>query len=230
MRCRLTSPTGWDPQLDRLQLFSESPDNWPWAHFYWQSPKCASYSNWPKATIFFPNGAFKLAPYSTGTANCGTSPLSMMLTRSVKADRRRDPASAEPWATNERRWPGLKPSGPPEAPAWKDKIPFRTSSSEATAGTTDPSGGSGRLRFSGAEECFSFEALRVSPSWGAKPSAEASSLTAPLTSPSANFAATLLLRVSSPPRTPYLVLGVTCTTGRSVFSKNSLTLKKWVLG
>ena len=168
--------------------------------------------------------AHSLAPYSTGTANCGTSLLSMTLTRSVKADRKRDPASAEPWATNERRWPRRRPSGPPEAPAWKDKIPFQTSSSsELTAGTTDPSGGSGRLRFSGSEGCFSFKALSVSPSWGAKPSAEASSLTAPLTSPSANLSATLLLRVSSPPRTPYLILRVTCTTGRSVFSKNWAT-------
>ena len=121
--------------------------------------------------------AHSLAPYSIGTANCGTSPLSMTLTRSVKADRRRDPASAEPWATSERRWPGQSPSGPLEAPAWKDKIPFRTSSSKATAGTTDPSGGSGRLKFSGAEGCFSFKALSVSLSWGAKPSAKASSVT-----------------------------------------------------
>ena len=115
-------------------------------------------SNWPDATIFFLM-AHSLAPYSTGTANCGTWPLSMTLTRSVKADRKRDPASAEPWATNERSWPGRRPSGPPEAPAWKDKIPFRTSSSEATAGTTGPSVGSGRLRFSVAEGCFSFKAL-----------------------------------------------------------------------
>ena len=35
---------------------------------------------------------------------------------------------------------------------------------EATARTTDPSGGSGSLRFFGAEGCFSFKALRVSPS------------------------------------------------------------------
>ena len=138
------------------------------------------------------------------TANCGTSPLSMTFTRSVKADRRRDPASAEPWATKERRCPGRRPSGPPEAPARKDKIAFLTSSSVATAGTTDPSGGSGRPKFSGAEGCFSFKALRVSPSCGAKPSADASSLTAPLTSPSANLAATLLFRVSSPPRTRQL--------------------------
>ena len=98
--------------------------------------------------------AHSLAPYSNGTTNCETSPLSMTLTRSVKADRRRDPASSEPWATNERRWPGRRPSGPSEAPAWKDKIPFQTSSSEATAGTTDPSGGSGRLRFSSSKVFF----------------------------------------------------------------------------
>ena len=129
--------------------------------------------------------AHTFALHSTGSANCGTLPLSMTLIRSVKADRRRDPASTELWAINERRWSGWRPSGPPEAPARKDKIPFRTSSSEATAGTTDPSAGSGRLRFSGAEGCFSFKALSVPPSGGAKPSAEASSLTAPLTSPSA---------------------------------------------
>ena len=82
----------------------------------------------------------------------------MTFTRSVKVDRRRDPASAEPWATNDRRWPGRKPSGQPEAPVRKDMIAFLTSSSVATAGTTDPSGGSGRLRFSGAEGCFSFKA------------------------------------------------------------------------
>ena len=110
------------------------------------------------------------------TANCGTLPLSMTFTRSVKADRRHDPASAEPLATNERRWPGQRPSGPPEAPARKDMIAFLTSSPVVTAGTTDPSGGSGRLRFSGAEGCFSFKALRVSPSCVAKPSADASSL------------------------------------------------------
>ena len=109
-------------------------------------------------------------------------------------------------------------SFPPEAPAWKDKIPFRTSSSEATAGTTDPSGGPGKLRFSGAEGCFSFKGLSLSPSWDAKPSAEASSLTAPLTSPSTNLAATLLLRVSSPSRAPYLGFGVACTSGRFVLS------------
>ena len=130
-----------------------------------------------------------------GTANCGITPLSMTFTRLVKADRRRDPASAEPCFTNERIWPGRRPSGPPEAPARKDKIAFLIPSSVATAGTTDPSGGLGRLRFSGAEGCFSFNALRVSPSCGAKPSANASSLTDPLTSPSANLAATLLFRV-----------------------------------
>ena len=159
-----------------------------------------------------------------GTANCGTSPLSMTFTKSVKADRRRDPASAEPWATNKRRWPGRRPSGPPEATARKDKIAFLTSSSVATAGTTDPSGGSGRLRFSGAEGCFSFKALRVSPSRSAKkPSSDASYLTAPLTSPLANLAATLLFRVSSPPRTPSPLLVVTCTAGRSVPSINRAT-------
>ena len=141
-----------------------------------------------------------------GTANCGTLPFSMTFTRSVKADRRRDPVSAEPWATNEWRWPGRRPSGPPEAPARKDKIAFPTYSSVATAGTTDPSGESGSPRFFGAEGCFSFKALRVSPSCGAKPYADASSLTAPLTSPSANLAATLLFRVSSPPRTPFPLL------------------------
>ena len=36
--------------------------------------------------------AHSLAPYSIGTANSGTSPISMTLNRSVKADRRRDPA------------------------------------------------------------------------------------------------------------------------------------------
>ena len=157
------------------------------------------------------------------TANCVTSPLSMTFTRSFKADRRRDPASAEPWATNERRWPGQRPSGLPEAPARKDMIAFLTSSSVATAGTTDPSDGSGRLRFSGAEMCFSYKALRVSPSCGAKPSADASSLTAPLTSPSANLAATLLIRVSSPPQTPSPLLIVTCTAERSVPSINRAT-------
>ena len=147
----------------------------------------------------------------------------MTFTRSVKVDRRRDSASAEPWATNDRRWPGRRPSGPPEAPARKDMIAFLTSSSVATAGTTDPSGGSGRLRFSGAEGCFSFKALRVSLSCGAKPTANASSLTATLTSPSANLAATLLFRVSSPPRTPSLILVVTFTAGRSVPSINRVT-------
>ena len=158
-----------------------------------------------------------------GTANYGTSPLSMTFTRSIKADRRRDPASAEPWATYERRWPGRRPSGPPEAPARKDMIAFLRSSSVATAGKTDPSGGSGRLRFSGAEGCLSFKALRVSPSCGAKPSANASSLTVPLTSPSANLTATLLLRVSSPPRPPSPLLVVTWTAGRSVSSINRET-------
>ena len=81
----------------------------------------------------------------------------------------------------------------------------------------------GKAKVKGAEGCFSFKALRVSPSWGAKPSAEASYLTAPLTSPSVNFAATLLFWISSPPRTPYLDLEVTCTTGRSVFSINWAT-------
>ena len=91
--------------------------------------------------------------------NCGTSPLSMTFTRPVKGDRRRDLASAEQWAIDERRWLRQRPSGQPEAPARKDTIPFRTYSSVATAETTVPSGGSGRLRFSGAEGCFSFKAL-----------------------------------------------------------------------
>ena len=30
-----------------------SLDDWPWAHFYWQSPYCASNSNWLDGTIFF---------------------------------------------------------------------------------------------------------------------------------------------------------------------------------
>ena len=61
----------------------------------------------------------------------------MTFTSSVETDRRRDPASADPWATNERRWPGRRPSGAPEAPARKDMIAFLTSSSVATAGTTE---------------------------------------------------------------------------------------------
>ena len=81
-----------------------------------------------------------MAQQQMGTANCGTSHLSMALTMSVKADRRRDPAFTEPWATNERRWPERRPSGPPEAPTWKNTIPFRASSSMATTGTTNPSG------------------------------------------------------------------------------------------
>ena len=158
-----------------------------------------------------------------GTANCGTSPLSMTFTRSVKVNRRRDPASAEPWATNERRWPGRRPSAPPEAPARKRHDFLSNIFLRGNAGTTNPSGGSGRLRFSGAEGGFSFKALRVSASCGAKPSADASSLTAPLTSPSANSAATLLFRVLSPPQTPSLLLVVTLTAGRSVPSINRET-------
>ena len=141
-----------------------------------------------------------------GTANCGTSPLSMTFTRSVKADRRRDPVSAEPWATNERRWPGRRPSGPPEAPARKYKIAFLTSSSVATARTTDPSGGSGRLRFSGAEGCFSFKAQL--------PHSHHPRQIWPL----------LFSSESHPlhgPRPPLLV--VTCTAGRSVPSINRTT-------
>ena len=120
-----------------------------------------------------------------GTENCGTSPLSMTFTRSVKVDIRRYPASAEPWATNERKRPGRRPSGLPEAPGRKDMTVFLTSSSVTTAGTTDPSGGSGRVRISGTKGCFSFKACcRNSPFCGAEPSAYASSLTALLTSPS----------------------------------------------
>ena len=104
------------------------------------------------------------------TANCGTSPLSMTLTKSFKADGRRDTASGE------RRWPGRRPSGPPNPLAWNYMIPLRTSSSEATAGTTDPSGGSEGKGFLGAEGCFYFKALSVSPSWGAKPSAHSNFL------------------------------------------------------
>ena len=43
------------------------------------------------------------------------------------------------------------------------KFPFKTSS-VAIAGTTDPSGGPGRLRYSGAEGGFSLKALSVSQS------------------------------------------------------------------
>ena len=46
MRCRLESPHWLRPQLERSQLFSESLDDWPWAHFYWQSLDCASNSTW----------------------------------------------------------------------------------------------------------------------------------------------------------------------------------------
>ena len=160
--------------------------------------------------------AHSLAPYSTGTANWGTSPLSMTLTRSVKADG--NARSYFRWTMGHQRtkvaraeviWPTRSSSM---------KIPFRTSSSEATAGTTDPSGGLGRLRFSGAEGCFSFKTLRVSPSWGAKPSAEASSLTAPSHRHRQIWPLLFSWRLH-PPMDPIPRSRVTCTTGRSVFSK-----------
>ena len=58
-----------------------------------------------------------LAPKRMGAANCGTSYFIMTLTRSIDADRWRDPVSAESWATSEQRWPGQRPSGPREAQA-----------------------------------------------------------------------------------------------------------------
>ena len=87
----------------------------------------------------------------------------------------------------------------------------------------DSSGGLGQ-RFFGP-----FKALSLSPSWGAKPSVDACSLTVPLTSPLANFTATLLLRVLFPPPTLDLILGVAYTAGRSVLSINRETwcLKRW---
>ena len=141
MRCCLASPTACDPQLDRRTGLSSFPRA---CSSGFESTVMGNLLIVPPTAIGLLPPPFFLRPhslalYSIGTANCGTSPLSMTLTRSVKADRRHDPASAEPWATNERRWPGWRPSGPPEASAWKDKIPFRTSSSK------NPSGGSGRL-------------------------------------------------------------------------------------
>ena len=79
--------------------------------------------------------------------NCGTVSLSITVTRSVNEDRRSDLISAKQWATRERKWPGRLPSGPPEAPAWKDNISLQTSPPVVTARNTDPSGGLGRLSF-----------------------------------------------------------------------------------
>ena len=136
----------------------------------------------------------------------------MKFARSINADRMVDPASAEPWATRERRWP-----------SWKDKISFRIFSSVATAGTTGPSGGLERPILSKAEGCFSFKTLSVSPSLGTKHSAGASSLTAPLTPPSTNFASTLLFWVSSHPRTTYLAHTSPREVGAVVLSINRAT-------
>ena len=120
-----------------------------------------------------------------------------------------------------------EPSGPTEAPSRKkhdslSNIFLRGNCRNYSLSLKD-SGRSLRLRFPAAEGCFSFKALRVSPSCAAKPAADASSLTAPLTSPSANLAATLLFGVSSHPRTPSPLLVVTCTAGRSVPSINRAT-------
>ena len=147
--------------------------------------------------------AHSFAPESTGTSNCGTSPLSMTFTRSVKVDRRRDPASAEPWATNDR-------SSSTKRHDCLSNIFLRGNCRNYRP-----------IRWVGKAK--GRRVLFVSLSCGAKPYADASSLTAPLASPSANLAATLLFRVSSPPRTPSLLLVVTFTAGRSVPSINRAT-------
>ena len=126
MRCCLASPTACDPQLDRRTGLSSSPRA---CTSGLESTVMGNLLIVPPTAIgllpppFFLM-AHSLALHSIGTANCGTSPLSMTLTRSVKANRRHDPASAEPWATNERRWPGWRPSGPPELQHEKTRFLF----------------------------------------------------------------------------------------------------------
>ena len=158
-----------------LKLFSKSPDDWPLAHFHWQSLNCDSNRNWLYATIFFLKWHIH---WRCRVLELQTVELHLSAWRWPVRLKRIEGSILPPWATNERRWPGRRPSGPPEATAWKDFISFRIYSYVVTAGTTDPSDGSGKLRFSEAEGCFSFKAVSVSPSWGAKPSADTSSLNA----------------------------------------------------
>ena len=138
--------------------------------------------------------AHSLAPYSIGTAKYGTSPLSMTLTRSVKAEKS---AILLRW-TMVHQWKKVARAEtiwPTRSSSMKRQDSFSNMLFRGDCRNYRPISWFGRLRFSGAEGCFSSKALSVSLSWGAKPSAEASSLTVPLTSPSANLDATLPLRV-----------------------------------